>query len=213
MTSIDNNAPDIKEIPTNQIGVGVIGCGYWGPKLARNFNDLPNATLVAAADIREDRLAELVNAYPSVKTTRNYRDLFSEDINAIVIATPVNSHFPLASEALQAGKHVLVEKPITAVADQAQELIDLAAQQNLTLMVGHTFEFNPAVEAVREIVQSGELGDIYYINSIRANLGLLQPDINVMWDLAPHDISIMRYVLGSDPQRVSARGAVFVNKS
>ena len=213
MTSIDKSALDKKDSPTNQIGVGVIGCGYWGPKLARNFYDLPNATLVAVADLREDRLAELVKVYPSINATRNYRELFSNDIEAIVIATPVNLHFPLACDALQAGKHVLVEKPITAVADQAQELIDLAAQQNLTLMVGHTFEFNPAVEAVREIVQSGELGEIYYINSIRANLGLLQPDINVIWDLAPHDISILRYVLGSDPQRVSARGAVFVNKS
>lgn len=202
-----------KNVSTKNIGVGVIGCGYWGPKLARNFNDLSQATLVAVADLREDRLSEIKQLYPDVITTRNYEQLFVDDIDAIVIATPVSSHYPLAREALLAGKHVLVEKPITAVADQAQELIDLADERGLTLMVGHTFEFNPAVETVREIVQSGELGDIYYLNSIRANLGLLQPDINVMWDLAPHDISIIRYVLGSDPIKVSARGATFVNKS
>lgn len=197
----------------NLINVGIIGCGYWGPKLARNFHDLPNADLSWVADLREDRLAEIKDLYPGVRTTRNYRHLIDSDIDAVVIATPVSSHYPLACEALQAGKHALVEKPITAVSDQAQELTNLAAEKGLTLMVGHTFEYNPAVEAIKEIIQSGELGVIYYLNSVRANLGLLQPDINVMWDLAPHDISIIRYILGSAPDRVSARGATYVNKN
>ena len=204
---------DLDTETTRTVKVGVIGCGYWGPKLARNFNDLPEATLVYLADLREDRLDEIKNLYPSVLVTRNYQDLFDSDVNAVVIATPVNSHYPLSKEALLAGKHVLVEKPITAHSAQAKELIDLAAEKGLVLMVGHTFEYNPAVEAVRAIVQSGDLGDIYYLDSTRVNLGLLQPDINVMWDLAPHDISIIRFILGADPIKVSARGAFFVNKT
>jgi predicted dehydrogenase len=194
------------------IRVGVIGCGYWGPKLARNFNDLPSASLEMVADLREDRLGEIKDLYPATTVTRNYKDLLGDGIDAVVIATPVNTHYSLAREALQSGKHVLVEKPITAHSDHAKDLIELANQRHLALMVGHTFEYNPAVEAVRKIVQSGELGNIYYLNSIRVNLGLLQPDINVMWDLAPHDLSIIRFVLGQDPIMVSARGAIFVNK-
>ena len=186
--------------------VGIIGCGYWGPKLARNFNDLPNATLEMVADLREDRLAEIYNLYPQVTVTRNHKDLLAADIDAIVIATPVNTHYPIAKEVLLSGKHVLIEKPITAHSDQARDLIEIARKKNLVLMVGHTFEYNPAVEAVHEIIQSGELGNIYYLNSTRVNLGLLQPDINVMWDLAPHDISIIRFILGMDPIKVSARG-------
>ncbi len=204
--------PNEKSNPRKHVKVGVIGCGYWGPKLARNFNDLPDSDLMMVSDLREDRLQEIKKLYPSVITTRNYKDLILGDLDAIVIATPVNTHYPLAKEALLSGKHVLIEKPITAHSEHAQDLIDLARQKNLVLMVGHTFEYNPAVEAVRDIVQSGELGNIYYLNSTRANLGLLQPDINVMWDLAPHDISIIRFILGENPVKVSARGAVFVNK-
>jgi len=193
--------------------VGVIGCGYWGPKLARNFNDLPQADLVMVADMREDRLADIKKLYPEIQITRNYRELLEDGVDAVVIATPVSTHYPLAREALLAGKHVLVEKPITAHSEQAKELVKLAADHQLTLMVGHTFEYNPAVEAVREIIQSGELGNIYYIDSTRVNLGLLQPDINVMWDLAPHDLSILRFILGKDPISVSARGSTFINKT
>ncbi len=197
---------------SQNVRVGVIGCGYWGPKLARNFNDLPDATLDMVSDLREDRLEEIQALYPSVTVTRNYKDLLEANLDAIVIATPVNTHYPLAKEALYAGKNVLIEKPITSHSDHAKDLIEIARKQNRVLMVGHTFEYNPAVEAVREIVQSGELGDIYYLNATRVNLGLLQPDINVMWDLAPHDISIIRFVLDQDPIKVSARGATFVNK-
>jgi predicted dehydrogenase len=199
-----------KQIST--IRVGVVGCGYWGPKLARNFHDLPDASLFMVSDLRQDRLDEIKKLYPQVKTTRNYEDLLDGQIDAVVIATPVNTHYPLAKAALLAGKHVFVEKPITSRSENARELVELAARLELTLMVGHTFVFNPAVRAVRDIVQSGELGQIYYMNSIRANLGLLQPDINVMWDLAPHDISMLRYILDSEVRKVSARGGVYVNK-
>ena len=193
------------------INVGVIGYGYWGPKLARNIHQIPGATLSMVSDLRDDRLADITTVYPETIATKNYQDLLEADLDAVIIATPVNMHYPLAKDALQAGKHVLVEKPITSDSAQAQELVDLAAARGLTLMVGHTFEFNPAVEAVREVIQSGELGEIYYLNSTRVNLGLLQPDINVMWDLAPHDLSILRFILDSNPIRVSARGGVYVN--
>ena len=193
------------------INVGVIGYGYWGPKLARNVHQIAGATLSMVSDLRDDRLADIKTMYPETIATKNYQDLLEADLDAVIIATPVNMHYPLTKDALQAGKHVLVEKPITSDSTQAQELVDLAAARGLTLMVGHTFEYNPAVEAVREVVQSGELGEIYYLNSTRVNLGLLQPDINVMWDLAPHDLSILRFILDSNPVKVSARGGVYVN--
>ncbi len=210
-TAQKKQATHLAPVISGDLTVAVIGCGYWGPKLARNFNDLPGTTLAAVADLRQDRLTDMQNQYPNVATTRRYQDLLESDVDAVVLATPVNTHFPLAKEALLAGKHILIEKPITACSKQAQELEQIARERGLTLMVGHTFEYNPAVEAVREIVQSGELGEIYYLNAIRVNLGLLQPDINVMWDLAPHDISIMRYILEAEPVRVSARGATYVN--
>ena len=195
----------------HSINIGVIGCGYWGPKLARNFHDLPDAKLTTVSDLREDRLAEIKKLYPKIYTTRNCDELLNDRTDAVVIATPVHTHYTLAKAALQAGKHVLVEKPITSRSDHAQELVELAASRGLVLMIGHTFVYNPAVEAVREIIQSGQLGKIYYMNSTRANLGLLQADINVMWDLAPHDISILLFILGRSPVSVSARGAIYIN--
>jgi predicted dehydrogenase len=206
--------PVASEQPTaREVKIGVIGYGYWGPKLARNFRELESSSVKAVSDFRADRLEECQRMYPEIAVTRDYRELLHSDVEAVVIATPVHAHYRLTCEALQAGKHVLVEKPITARSDQAQELVEMAAARGLTLMVGHTFEFNPAVEEVRAIVQSGELGKIYYMDSSRVNLGLLQPDINVIWDLAPHDISMIRFILGEDPVKVSARGAVFVNHS
>ncbi|MBA4376805.1 MAG: gfo/Idh/MocA family oxidoreductase [Anaerolinea sp.] len=193
------------------IKVGVIGCGYWGPKLARNIHQMPDAKLAIVCDLREDRLAEMKNSFPDVSATKNYRDLLNGDLEAVIIATQVNTHYPLAKEALLAGKHVLVEKPITSDTAQAKELVAIATERGLTLMVGHTFEYNPAVETVRRVIQSGELGKIFYLNSTRVNLGLLQPDINVMWDLAPHDLSILRFILDRDPVTVSAHGGVYVN--
>jgi predicted dehydrogenase len=193
--------------------IGIIGLGYWGPKLARNFHDLPGTTLAMASDLRQDRLDDIKNLYPDVEVTRNYKDLLSDHLDAVVIATPVQAHYQLTREALLAGKHVLVEKPITSDSTQGLELLKLAEKKDRRLMVGHTFVYNPAVETIRQVIQSGELGDIYYLNATRVNLGLLQPDINVMWDLAPHDLSILDYILNDDPVKVSAVGAVYVNKS
>ena len=192
--------------------LGVIGCGYWGPKLARNIHEIQGAELVMVSDLHTPRLYDVQKLYPHVITTTNYQDLLNADIDAVIIATPVHTHYPLTKDALEAGKHVLVEKPITANVSQARELVQISEERNLVLMVGHTFEYNAAVETVREVIQSGELGEIYYLNSVRVNLGLLQPDINVMWDLAPHDLSIMRFILDKNPVSVSARGGVFVNK-
>lgn len=199
--------------PSVPLRVGIIGYGYWGPKLARNFHELPSAELAVITDFREDRLDEALKLYPEAQITHDWRAVLQNEVDAVVIATPVHSHFFLAKEALNAGKHVFVEKPITAQSEQARDLIGIAKKMGVTLMVGHTFVYNPAVEAVRRIVQSGELGQVYYINSTRANLGLFQPDINVMWDLAPHDLSLLRYVLNDDPVAVSALGSVFVNRS
>jgi predicted dehydrogenase len=206
-----NESEPVDEIDTRSLSVGVIGCGYWGPKLARNFREIEASTLKIVSDLRQDRLEEIETLYPEVETTQNYKMMLDNNIDAVVIATPVSTHYSLAKEALLAGKHVLVEKPIASNTIQAHELVKLADEKHLTLMVGHTFEYNPAVEAVRQIVQTGQLGRIFYANSTRANLGLLQPDINVMWDLAPHDVSMLRFILGVDPVKVSARGAYYIN--
>jgi predicted dehydrogenase len=194
------------------IHVGVIGCGYWGPKLARNFHELPDSELTWACDLCQERLDHLKGLYPQVRTTYDYRDLLASDVDAVVIATPVSTHHPLALEALRMGKHVLVEKPVAASVQEAEEMVAEGERQGRVVMVGHTFEYNPAVEMVKEIIASGELGRIYYVNGTRVNLGLFQPDINVVWDLAPHDVSILLFVLGLDPDVVSARGGVYVQR-
>jgi predicted dehydrogenase len=195
------------------IHVGIIGLGYWGPKLARNFHGLDGVNIAIAADLRQERFDDLKALCPDATVTNDYRDILSGFVDAVVIATPVSMHYRLAKEALLAGKHVLVEKPMAENTIQGEELIAIARQNNLRLMVGHTFLYNPAVETVRRVILSGELGEIYYLNATRVNLGLLQPDINVMWDLAPHDFSILNFVLDQDPIKVSAIGGVYVNKS
>lgn len=205
-----NNKPDGRPIG-RPVKIGIVGLGYWGPKLARNFHDLPGVELSFAADLNDSRLFNLQKLYPEVSFTNDYDVMLQSDIDAVVIATPVSTHYPLAKKALLAKKHVMVEKPITKDSFQAKNLIELAKVNNLTLMVGHTFEYNPAVEAIREIIQSNELGQIYYINSTRVNLGLLQPDINVMWDLAPHDLSLIGFILDSNPTKVSALGRIYIN--
>jgi predicted dehydrogenase len=177
------------------------------------LHSLPGVELASAADLSQERLDDLKRNFPDMVLTRDYQDLLSDHLDAVVIATPVHTHYQLAREALLAGKHVMVEKPITSDSAQGAELLELAEKNNCRLMVGHTFVYNPAVEMVRRMIQSGELGDIYYLNATRVNLGLLQPDINVMWDLAPHDLSILNYVLDDDPIKVSAVGSVYVNKS
>jgi len=193
--------------------VGVIGLGYWGPKLARNFHELPEARLTWGSDLDQSRLDHIRRLYPQVRTTRDYREVLASDVDAVCIATPVRTHYSLAMEALRAGKHVLVEKPLAACVKQAEEIIAEGDRQHRTVMVGHTFVYNPAVMAMKEIIASGGLGEVYYINATRVNLGLFQPDINVAWDLAPHDISILLFVLGMEPLTVSARGGAYVQRS
>ena len=196
----------------NPIKIGVIGCGYWGPKLARNFHETPEAELAWVSDFREDRLAHMRELYPGAKSTQDYHDILQSDVEAVVIATPVFTHHPLAMEVLKAEKHVLIEKPLAATVWQAVEIAETADRLGLAAMVGHTFQYNPAVNAVRDLITSGELGRVYYISMTRANLGLLQPDVNVMWDLAPHDISILIHILGQEPLQVNANGGVYIQK-
>lgn len=193
-----------------QVKVGVLGAGYWGPKLIRNFQEIPSADMAIVCDLREDRLAHIRELYPTTRVTTDYRDVLRSDVEAVAVATPIPTHHRLAKEALLAGKHVLVEKPLTANSEEAEDLVNLAEQRGLTLMVGHTFEYNPAVEYLRNLIANGELGRIYYINATRVNLGIFQPDINVVWDLAPHDVSILTFILGMLPVNVSARGAAYV---
>lgn len=196
----------------DKIKVGVIGCGYWGPKLARNFFELPDAQLEWVADLEQDRLDHIQSLYPTVRTTRDAEQILMSDVDAVVIATPVHSHSPLALDSLRAGKHILVEKPLAACVDQAQEIVAEGAKQDLVVMVGHTFVYNPAVMAMKEIIADGQLGEIYYANGVRVNLGLFQPDINVIWDLAPHDLSILSYVFDTQPISVSAHGEAYVQQ-
>lgn len=196
----------------NKLNIGVIGCGYWGPKLARNFHELPDSELSWVADFSPDRLSHMQDLYPYISTTQSHRELLAADVDAVVIATPVSTHHRLALEALYAGKHVLVEKPLAATVAEATEIAETADRLGLTAMVGHTFQYNPAVNAVRTLIAAGEIGQVYYINATRVNLGLFQSDINVMWDLAPHDISILLHILGVEPTEVSAQGDHYVQR-
>jgi len=184
---------------------GVIGWGYWGPKIARNLDSLPHAMVTMVADTDFHRLASLRVNQPWVKITTLPEDIFRSDIEGVIIATPVRTHYQLAKEALLHGKHVLVEKPLTASIAEAEELVALAAEQRRILMVGHTFEYNPAVNELRKLVRSGDLGRIYCIEAERVNLGLFRNDINVIWDLAAHDISILLYLLDRRPEQISVQ--------
>jgi len=189
------------------IGIGVIGYGYWGPNLVRNFADQTGAQVRMVCDVRRTQLDLVEQRYPTVRTTASPSDVCNDPrVDAVVIATPVQHHFELAMAALRAGKHVLVEKPIASSSAQASALIDEAARRRLTLMVDHTFCYTGAVRKMRELTEQGELGDIYYYDSVRINLGLFQSDVNVLWDLAVHDLAIMDFVLGAQPCAVSATG-------
>lgn len=184
---------------------GVIGWGYWGPKIARNLESLPHAMVSMVADSDVHRLASLKGNQAWIQATMRAEDIFDSDVDGVVIATPVRTHYRLAKEALLHGKHVLVEKPLTANVAEAEELAELAQKQQRILMVGHTFEYSPAVNELRKLVQSGDLGKIYCVEAERLNLGLFRNDINVIWDLAPHDISILLYVLGKKPERIKVQ--------
>lgn len=194
------------ELTTNEIKVGIIGFGYWGPNLTRNFHDIPASQLTAIADTKDDRLQHARNLYSDVTLVKDYKELFQLGLDAVVVSTPPATHYRIAKECLEHGLHVLVEKPMTMNSEDARELIDIANSKQLTLMVGHTFVYNSAVIALKEYIDSGELGDIYYIDAARLNLGLFQRESNVLWDLAPHDISILLYLLGERPVSVGAEG-------
>jgi predicted dehydrogenase len=197
--------------PSWSVGVGVIGYGYWGPNLVRNFADQPPARLVAVSDLSVERLTQVHGHYPKVKVTTDFRDVISDpNVDAIVVATPVSTHFDIAMSALEAGKHVLVTKPITTSRYQALQLIEAAEQRGLVLMVDHTFVYTGAVQTIKQLVESGNLGQLYYYDSVRVNLGLFQRDVNVLWDLAVHDLAIMDYVLGQRPVAVAATGAAHI---
>jgi len=193
-----------------RLRIGAIGAGYWGPNLIRNFVELPTTDLIAVADLKTERLDHLKRLYPSIQTTQNYTDLFQMNLDAVVIATPPATHYQVAKECLEHGLHILVEKPLTLTSADAQALITLAQERNLKLMVGHTFEYNSAVQTLKHLIDSGQIGDIYYIDAVRTNLGLYQSSANVMWDLAPHDISIILYLLGETPTTVNANGANYI---
>lgn len=184
---------------------GIIGWGYWGPKIARNLDSLAQVSVAMVADLDERRLALLAIDQPWIRTTTHEDDVFRSDVNGIVIATPVREHYRLAKKALLHGKHVLVEKPLTASVAEAEELVALAKELNLVLMVGHTFEYSPPVNELRKLVQSGDLGRIYCVEAERVNLGLFRHDINVIWDLAPHDVSILLYLFGQSPTDVKVQ--------
>src|SRR5579863_7072956 len=185
-----------------ELRFGVIGWGYWGPKIMRNLTALPQASVTMVADTDERRLSTVAGNYPWVRTVSSAEQLFKSEVDAVVIATPVHTHYQLAKQALLHGKHVLVEKPLTASVPEAEELVQLARQQRRVLMVGHTFEYSPAVNELRRLIQANELGRIYSIHTERLNLGLFRNDVDVIWDLAPHDISILLYLLGKKPEKV-----------
>ncbi len=189
------------------IRLGVVGYGYWGPNIVRNFADVPGCQLVAVSDMRPERLALVRGRYPAVRTYADPNELVADRrVDAVIVVTPVSTHYDLAMQALRAGKHVLVEKPLASTSEQAARLIDEAARRQLILSVDHTFVYTGAVRKIRELVTSNSLGDIYYYDSVRVNLGLFQHDVNVIWDLAVHDLAIMDHVLPSQPIAVSATG-------
>lgn len=187
--------------------VGVVGAGYWGPNIIRNFYQIPTCEMAVCCDMDTKRLTHVGNLYPKLATTTDYDSLINDpSIDAIAVCTHVSAHYPLAKKALAAGKHVLVEKPLTAKVDEAEELVELAKKNGKILMVDHTFEYTAGVNKMKEIIESGILGDVLYVHCSRLNLGIFQRDINVVWDLAPHDISIILYATGLKPTSIRTVG-------
>ncbi len=184
---------------------GVIGWGYWGPKIARNLDGLPQSAVTMVADMDERRLAAIKVNQPWVRTATTADEILDADIDGVIIATPVRTHYQLAKAALLHGKHVLVEKPLTTSVAEAVELVELAKELKLTLMVGHTFEYSPAVNELRKLIQNGDMGKVYCVETERVNLGLFRNDTNVIWDLAPHDVSILLYLFGKTPNRIKVQ--------
>lgn len=196
------------------IKIGIVGCGYWGPNLIRNFHEIDSCEVKYICDTRPEKLKGICKKYPSIKGITDYRDMLKDkEVNAIVLATPVSTHYQLAKKALLNDKHVLIEKPLATNIQEAKELIALAKKKKKILMVGHTFLYTPAVLKVKELIINKTVGDIYYIDSSRVNLGLFQPDVSVVWDLGPHDISIILYWLDEEPIEVHATGSSFIQKN
>jgi len=192
--------------------IGVIGYGYWGPNIVRNFNAIDGAKVISLCDVNETVLGKVSKLYPATTTSTDAMDILSsKDIDAVAIITPVYTHFELAKKALQNGKHVFVEKPFTSTVAQAEELVELADKKNLQIMVDHTFLFTGAVKKIKQLIDEKQLGKLYYYDSMRVNLGLFQHDVNVVWDLAPHDFAIMDYVVPERPIALSATGEVHYN--
>ena len=193
------------------VRLALVGLGYWGPNLARNLAILDNAELVALCDANEERLRRIGRQYPSARLVPSFADVLADDaIDAVVVATPVDTHFDLSRAALAAGKHVMVEKPLATSSAECETLIELAAAQGRTLMVGHVFVYNAAVNKVKEYIDAGEIGDVYYVYSQRLNLGQVRHDVNAMWNFAPHDLSIMCHWFGTEPTNLTARGHSYI---
>lgn len=191
----------------SNINVGVIGYGYWGPNIVRNFFGATNCIVRVVADGRADRLGALAKTYPSITGVQTAEEIINDkNVDAVVIATPVFTHYALAKAALQNGKHVLIEKPMTSTVAESEELISLAEQKGLTIMADHTFLYTGAVQKMKELIGSEAIGKVRYFDSTRINLGLFQPDVNVLWDLAPHDISILTYLVEEQPVSINATG-------
>jgi len=198
---------------TKPVRIAVVGCGYWGPNLIRNFRSLPDCQLSDLCDVSTSRLKHLKSIYPDVTTHTSFDEMLKErELDAIVIATPVHLHHKLAMQCLNAGKHVMIEKPMASSVAQCEEMAAAAKKNKVTLMVGHTFLYSPHVRKIKEIIKAGDIGDILYITSRRLNLGLFQKDINVVWDLAPHDISIIQYLMEEMPASVNCQGNAHVTK-
>ena len=193
------------------MNVAVIGLGYWGPNLVRNFIATSGVGTVSCFDLDTERLKFVKQRYPSVNVHASFDGILQSDIDAVVLATPVSTHFPLGKKALECGKHLFLEKPMASTVAECERLIEIAEKKNLVLMVDHTFVYTGAVRKIKEIVAAGLVGDVYYFDSVRVNLGLFQHDVNVLWDLAPHDLSIMNYVLSRRPTAVSAMGVHHIN--
>ena len=194
------------------INVAIVGFGYWGPNLVRNFSSISGVRVGKVVDLRQERLEVVKSNYPTTEVSTDIDSLWSDaSIDAVVIATPVFTHFPIAKKALLAGKHVLLEKPMTDTVDHAKELIELSLKVGKVLMVDHTFLYTPAVQKMKALIESGDIGKVKYFDSTRINLGLIQQDVNVLWDLAPHDISILDYLVGDVPHSVNATGVSHIH--
>jgi len=196
-----------------RVKVGVVGCGYWGPNLARNLSQTSDCEVAVLCDLSEQRLLHMQRLHAGARITRRFEDLLEDpEVNAIVVAVPLGQHYSMARRSLEAGKHVFVEKPLATSSAECQELAALAESRGLVLMVGHTFHFSPAVNRMKEIIESGDIGTVRYITARRLSLGLFQKDYNVAWDLAPHDLSIILHLLEESPQTVSCHGSSHVTR-